>query len=644
MFECKKYQFLSLLILFAACILVFTAYSFASGMMWQFDDFNNLKGLSSVSSGEGFYSFVFSGEAGPLGRPVSLLSFVPDYEYWPNSPWGMARSNVVWHCLNGLLVFLFANKIFSLKNSKGVAMVMAALAALVWLVVPLHASTVLMPVQRMTLVSSFWMLAGLVCYAYLRVCWAGRESIVYGLVLAVLVCFFAGIAVFSKEMGILLLLYVSVTEIFIFRNLPVPGSRVLWRAGVVLGVASIPCLMAVYVAGNWGSLVVSYEFGRPFSLAERLATQVVVVWEYLLHVIFPRYTNFGPYHDDYPVFNWGQYLPWLSLIAWGTIAWVALRLAKQGWLRGVFAWGLFFYLSGHLVESTWVPLELYFEHRNYVPVVGVVLFFTALIFSFLKDRKVWLGVGFALIVLVNVFSLQRLASLWGEPLLAAEIWVMHHPDSARAAQTLAHEYMKNDFVPAGVSVLDRYSERHPGSVAVQLQALAAQCRLGEIESVGERFSKLENSIANTRDPKTAISGLSELTRLVVDGRCGPEAVHGLDAFLDVALQSPSIMLMPKLRHHYHYARSLVLESKGDVDGYLYWAKKAYFDFPAISLAEKIATVYFQRFQFDETLEWLAQAEEVLPERGARVWRERLKSMKKAVESVRAVTQASSDGV
>ena len=36
-------------------------------------------------------------------------------------------------------------------------------------------------------------------------------------------------------------------------------------------------------------------------------------------------------------------------------------------------YGILFFLAGHALESSIFPLEIYFEHRNYLPAVGLAL-------------------------------------------------------------------------------------------------------------------------------------------------------------------------------------------------------------------------------------------------------------------------------
>ncbi|MCY0536413.1 hypothetical protein, partial [Klebsiella pneumoniae] len=41
--------------------------------------------------------------------------------------------------------------------------------------------------------------------------------------------------------------------------------------------------------------------------------------------------------------------------------------------------GWFFFLVAHLVESSFLPLEMYYEHRNYLPSFGLLLAATGLL-------------------------------------------------------------------------------------------------------------------------------------------------------------------------------------------------------------------------------------------------------------------------
>src|SRR5687768_9103674 len=75
-----------------------------------FDDFNNLNALANVA-GSGLFDqplrdFVFSGSAGPLGRPLSLLTFALQADAWPADTFPFKLFNLLLHSFNTILVYV----------------------------------------------------------------------------------------------------------------------------------------------------------------------------------------------------------------------------------------------------------------------------------------------------------------------------------------------------------------------------------------------------------------------------------------------------------------------------------------------------------------------------------------------------------
>ncbi len=139
------------LITFAAFILLFILplATFWPGTTGGFllDDHDNLQPLQKydgVKDLDTLRHFVFSGISGPTGRPVSLLSFLIDSQTWPAEPFSFKLTNILIHIFNGLLIFAIVLKLFHLfgRNKKS-ALTIAFLSAAIWVVHPLHTSTVL---------------------------------------------------------------------------------------------------------------------------------------------------------------------------------------------------------------------------------------------------------------------------------------------------------------------------------------------------------------------------------------------------------------------------------------------------------------------------------------------------------------------
>ena len=77
----------------------------------------------------------------------------------------------------------------------------------------------------------------------------------------------------------------------------------------------------------------------------------------------------GLHRDDFPLFENPLVDPWvaLSLVGHCVLLLMAWRAREK---YRLFTFGVLFYYAGHLLESTVWPLELLYEHRNYLPMVG----------------------------------------------------------------------------------------------------------------------------------------------------------------------------------------------------------------------------------------------------------------------------------
>src|SRR5690606_31906337 len=110
-----------------------------------------------------------SGDAGPLGRPIALASFVPQASAWGETAEPFLRVNILIHLANaGLLAWVLRllTVACGMRRNDGIFVVVAG--ATIWLFMPLLASASLMIVQRMTTLSALFVLAALGSYLWAR--------------------------------------------------------------------------------------------------------------------------------------------------------------------------------------------------------------------------------------------------------------------------------------------------------------------------------------------------------------------------------------------------------------------------------------------------------------------------------------------
>ena len=423
-------------VLFYTGLILFIVVIFypALGSIFLLDDYQNLRGLGLIKT-QGYIPFITSGMAGPTGRPLSLLSFALQYESWPADPFAFKLVNLFIHLFNGALLFYITNRLVSHLGlyGPGKSYTLSLVVSGIWLLHPVQLSSILYVVQRMTLLSGFFVLAGIAFYLHYRnkIFSTGKGK--PGFIIAIYLCTL--LAVMCKENGILLPVYVLCIELFLLSD---NGQSKDWNK-FVLPVLLLPvCITGLYFIFHIKGILAGYAY-RDFTLHQRLVTEAGILIEYLKIIIIPHPDAFSLYHDDYPVS-----LPGLStvidLLAVGIMILAGYFLRRR--LR-VFAFAVFWFFSGHLLESGIIPLELYFEHRNYLPSYGVILLvFIALTkaVSYIKNtpfRLTLLVLYPILIILVTVMELN----LWENPGLQAMEAVERHPGSRRALVNLWNVYI-----------------------------------------------------------------------------------------------------------------------------------------------------------------------------------------------------------
>ena len=366
-------------------LLVLTVYWPGLSGAFFFDDSFNILQSPAIKVSEftvdSFLNLWASGIAGPLGRPVSLLTFAANYYYAGFDPYWFKLTNLLIHCLNtvliGFLSLLCLRAARVMHSDAGWQYGLAGLVAAFWALHPIQLTSVLYVVQRMTSLSSTFVLLGLILHIWGR----QRPSFAWSSWLALLgawtVCL--PLAMLSKETGILFVLYAGAYEAILQRS---HAGRFDRFGTVFLGLLlllSVGFSISLLIDPS-GGLLGSYAI-RSFTLQERVLTESRILWAYVTMIVLPSLSDFGLYHDDYVV-STGIFQPFGTLLA---IVGLVASLPAIYLLRNkapIAAFGLLWFLAGHSLELTVFPLELMHEHRNYLPSLGIIfLFVPALAFT-----------------------------------------------------------------------------------------------------------------------------------------------------------------------------------------------------------------------------------------------------------------------
>lgn len=434
-----------------------------------------------------------SGHAGPFGRAVAQLSFALNHYFSGFDPFVFKATNLAIHAVNGLLVYLLAGHLLAsawrpapVRHWQVAA---ATLVAVLWLFHPLQLTSVLLVVQRMTSLSALFLLAAFLLH--LRARQGGARHPLINLLLAWGLLW--PLAVLSKESGLLFPFFVLAWELTLRRaqagRLDRPARLLAGALG--LGVA-LSVVYALSARGGW--LWAGYDF-RSFSPLERVLTEGRVLWFYIGLIVMPSLERLALHHD-YFVISRGLLAPGTTALAW---AGLLLLLAAAWWSRRrapLVAFGLLWFFVGHALESTVLPLEIAYEHRNYLPSLGLLLVVAAGARRLLARPGAGRTLGLAVLAaaLLNIGLVTGLrAHQFGDEVRRVQLEVQHHPASVRAHYEAGQMFLRiaeqvGDESPAAGFAhrhFVRAMEQEPSFKLAGLGLLVLECRAAG--KAGERW-------------------------------------------------------------------------------------------------------------------------------------------------------------
>ncbi len=548
-------------------LLLLAGLALTTALYWQalqgpliLDDAQEIGALvRAAAEGYQWRSGDLISSSGLLGRPVSRLSFMLNalagHELWL---WKL--SNLLLHLACGLLLFLTGRRILGRFTGPGEAAGLAAVLAVVWLLHPLQVSTVLYTVQRMTLLSALFTLVGILAYLQARERQLAGEVGAWRFFSLGLLAL--PLATLAKENGALLPFYLLLLELFL------PDLR--WRRGGRGLILFYALLLLPFLAG--APFLLDHVFNRsmssfavrPFTLGERLLTESRVMFRYLHMILLPTPEVLGFVHDDIAVSR-GLLRPPTTLFSLLGLAAMLAAAVLQYRRRPLLGLGIAFFLLGHLLEGSIFPLELVFEHRNYLPMYGILLALAGLLP--LRAEHLWRKMALPALVVVALLGWRTAVRVqhWSDiRTLVAHIHQVH-PRSERI----------NSYLARSLAAEGRYREALAllspgGSPGMVIQRLATECR-----AAGSLDARRLLAITLHPESRLDIYGSMELMELaagVLDGWCDlpPEVMAGL---LDTVLEEFSIW--PSDRYKLMMYKAHLLEAAGRREQALAVLEQAY---------------------------------------------------------------------
>jgi len=371
-------------------------------------------------------------------RPVANISFALNHYISGFEVGNYHLVNIIIHFINGLLVYFIALLTFAFtKNNDRVEtdertiFFMALTAACLFVLHPVQTQSVTYIVQRMNSLSVMFYLAALLLFIM------GRKQITrvrYGMYSASFVSWL--LALGSKEIAATLPVVLFLYEWYFFRDLDKVWLKKQIPFVIIYGIILIG-LSGLFIGTSPWEIIMNHYQARDFTMMERLLTEMRVLVFYLSLVVLPLPSRLNLLHAFplsaslcHPITTL------ISMLFLVLLLILAINIARKQKLHSFCI--LWFYI--HLaMESSFIGLEIIYEHRLYLPMVGICIAVSYLIFN-LSTRLAMTTIICTVLCLFLGTSTYIRNSDWAT---AESIWkdvVSKNPESHRAQYNLGNVY------------------------------------------------------------------------------------------------------------------------------------------------------------------------------------------------------------
>ncbi len=330
-------------------------------------------------------------------RWLPLLTLSWDMWLGEGSLFHLHFTNLIIHSLCFLSVLFLILKISNAaiqrvneSNPSGSAYwVLPLWVAGLWALHPLQTNAVTYIVQRMASLVALFSILSVAFYLSSRLAYRQAGRITFGSIITSVACAISILlALLCKENAAIIPLLIILSEIWFFR--PQVFSTILqWISKHPIHTSILFILCCVIFTYWISTKIIPSYFGRHFTLTERLLSQPrVIVW-YISILLWPYPSRLSLEYDV--ELSTSLIQPWTTLPSIALLLWLLFWSFSQRQTKPLISFGVMWFFLTMIIESSIIPLELAFEHRMYLPSVGLVLSISVFVLNGLDrlSRRQW---------------------------------------------------------------------------------------------------------------------------------------------------------------------------------------------------------------------------------------------------------------
>jgi len=477
----SNYRNLSLLFPFFAIFVVGLAcYANSFQNAFQFDDMyfivNNpaIRHLSDVKK-------IWCALPHPV-RFVPFYSFATNYHFHQYDVFGYHMVNFAIHIINAWLVYLLVNLLFCTPRLKDSLLVkfkvsLALMAALIFVAHPLQTQAVTYISQRFASLATLFYVACLCFYLSGRI----REKSRWAFFLGALVC--AVLGMLSKQITLTIPLSILLCEFIFFTHRR--GKEWIYALGLLPLVLVVPAIYSFeFERLNVTDIPSGSCDGEMITTGNYFLTQWRVLTTYLRLFIWPVnqildydfHLSPGLWHG--PTLAAGLFL--------SALIFAAFKLRRN---YPLLCFGILWFFVTHLVESSIIVIKhVIFEHRMYLPMVGLSIFASTFLHLAIKNDKKRMIIGSLIIAILGVLTFQR-NFIWRDEFSLWEDNLKKTPYKARSYISLGIAHIRADQWDQALPYLDQAIALNPKAEKAYNNRGLIFARHGQFEAAMNDYNK-----------------------------------------------------------------------------------------------------------------------------------------------------------
>jgi len=443
---------------------ILICYSNTLDSSWHFDDIPNIIENENIHiqnlSWDELENTIYSPLKNKITRPVAFFSFALNYWSSKFDTTGYHITNIFIHCLTAIFIYLVFLKTLQIYNGERVnqdrffsLQDVALLGVIFWAVHPVQTQAVTYIVQRMASMAAMFYIIAFFCYLQFRLTKNNIRKVIY--VMLALLLWILGVG--TKQNAVLLPLAVIGYEIAFLRF---PFAK--YKKFIVLLAICVSATTVIIFYLKWGGIYQHYSL-RPFTMWQRLLTEPIVLSRYLF-LIFCPLSDFLAMESDI-IASKGLFDPPSTVLA---ILFISLLLLfGLLWLKRIpiIAFAVLFFFVNHSIESTIIPLELSFDHRNYLPSIFL-----------------YLALAFYLVKALNYYKIKNRTFLYALLTVTITFYITSEGNAT---------YLRNDVYRDEIALLSDAVEKNPKNMRAMISLGVSYMKRGMYDKAHENYRMAE---------------------------------------------------------------------------------------------------------------------------------------------------------